>query len=237
MANKKKIEMDVRNATEYDLYGNKNARKAALEQALKTREFEISLYWKRTAYFWAFIVSIYIAYFSVFTMKDGCNSLVFIRPAALISLSYLGFFFSLAWFMVNKGSKFWQENWETHVSMLEDDVIGPLYKTHLNPSYSSLISPTKAYDFSVSKVNMLASFLVGLFAIGFFIWNVHHFLFDLICLFYCKDTVDLPSFIRTIIASLVIILVTIITFFKLCSGNKETEKQDEKFFIRRPRSF
>ena len=232
MTKKGLVNMDIHNAAEYDLYGNKDARKAALEQALRTREFEISLYWKRTAYFWAFIVSIYVAYFNVFDVKNCGETLTFIRPASLIALSFLGFFFSLAWFMVNKGSKFWQENWEIHVSMLEDDVIGPLYKTHLNPSYSSKFGLTSAFDFSVSKVNMVASFVVGLFAVCFFIWNIHHFFFDLVCVFYCKEFVNLNVYVRTFGVAFLIIAVTIGLFFCLCQGNKNTSK---KSLVRKPR--
>ncbi|WP_442906362.1 RipA family octameric membrane protein [Halomonas sp. MES3-P3E] len=32
------------------------------------------------------------------------------------------------WFCANRGSKFWQKNWEKHVGQLEDKVTGPLYK-------------------------------------------------------------------------------------------------------------
>ena len=63
--------------------------------------------------------------------------------------------------MVNKGSKFWQKNWETHVSLLEKSEIGSLYDVYLNPKESGhRWIPTREFDFSVTKVNMWASFII-----------------------------------------------------------------------------
>lgn len=41
--------------------------KKAYDTVVRTREFEITLYWDRTKYFWAFITTIYIAYYHVLT--------------------------------------------------------------------------------------------------------------------------------------------------------------------------
>lgn len=220
-------QIKIHSKLSYNSYGNKKTKKAALKQALKTREFEIELYWKRTAYFWAFIISIYVAYYNVF-MIDESEVKTFIQPAALITLSFLGFCFSLAWFMVNKGSKFWQENWEKHVKLLEDKTMGPLFKTHLNPDYCSIIRPTKAYDFSVSKVNMLASFGVTIFASCFFTWNCHHHLFNLINRFFCYEIINMSPIMRSIIVSLFILSLTTFIIFYICKGNKNSSKDNDK---------
>ncbi len=81
----------------------------ALKQALDTRKFEIELYWKRTTYFWAFIVSIFIAYFAVLN-KNYDNF-----PELRVMISIVGFLFSIGWYLVNRGSKYWQESWELQV--------------------------------------------------------------------------------------------------------------------------
>ncbi|MBR0129205.1 MAG: hypothetical protein IJM09_05260, partial [Neisseriaceae bacterium] len=144
-------------------------RYLALQEAQKVRQFEIELYWKRTAFFWAFITVIYVALFSVIDKFDPDKDLFFV-PAIFI-LSGLGFFFSVAWHLINKGSKFWQENWEKHVSLLEEDLIGPLYDVFINPNgdvINGFLHPTKAFDFSVSKVNMWASFTMCI--CSFFGW-------------------------------------------------------------------
>jgi hypothetical protein len=74
--------------------------------------------------------------------------------------------FACAWYLVNCGSKYWQENWENHVDMLEDDVIGPLYKAILHrPKIKHLtdfVAGPKAI--SVSKINLI----VSLFTV--FVW-------------------------------------------------------------------
>ena len=45
-----------------------------LKVALDIRKFEIELYWKRTTFFWAFLVAIYTAYFYI-CHNCGDNSL------------------------------------------------------------------------------------------------------------------------------------------------------------------
>lgn len=117
-------------------------QKEALERAWKNRDFEIELYWKRASYFWGFIAATFAGYFIIVS-----NEIKFIQIEYIIIC--LGFVFSLAWYFVNIGSKKWQENWEKHIDMLEDEITGPIYKTVLNkPAYS------------VSKVNKKVSLFV-----------------------------------------------------------------------------
>lgn len=171
MKNKKsnKKAAKIKNTKEYlSLFpdDNKSAserkRMLALKEALETRKFEISLYWKRTGFFWAFITVIYTALFNVFCKYLECPCKYSIFVPAISVLAGLGFFFSLAWHMVNKGSKFWQENWEKHVALLERSEIGPLHDVYLNPRGGKLKrwNPTESFDFSVTKVNMWASALM-----------------------------------------------------------------------------
>jgi hypothetical protein len=132
----------------------------ALKIALDTRKFEISLYWQRTAYFWALIAAAFAGYFAVLSAgKIACD----MKSFCAFTLSCLGFIFSLAWFLVNRGSKFWQENWEHHVDLLEDAHCGPLYKTVLQSERRGI---TDGAPVSVSRVNQW----VALFTI--FIWLV-----------------------------------------------------------------
>ncbi|MCC4834767.1 hypothetical protein LMH66_19165 [Shewanella sp. 10N.7] len=134
----------------------------ALDQALDIRKFEIDLYWKRATYFWTFIA----ATFAGFVAIQASTSETKIDLSIIISC--LGFVFSFAWFCVNRGSKFWQENWEKHVDVLEDDVTGPLYKVVLSRNQNGtckdkavhlLTGPSKL---SVSKINQLISLYVTL---------------------------------------------------------------------------
>jgi hypothetical protein len=153
---------------------NKEKRKAALERALDIRKFEIEHYWKRAAYFWTLIAAAFTAYGVV---QVAAN--VHDRHHLAVLIGALGFVLSFAWFCVNRGSKRWQENWENHVDMLEDDVMGPLYKTIAGrPSLREQDEiereqggrgrirrrvrhyVTGPSDFSVSKINQIVSLFV-----------------------------------------------------------------------------
>ncbi|GHV14771.1 hypothetical protein FACS189491_11470 [Spirochaetia bacterium] len=136
-------------------------QKRALDAALAIREFEINLYWKRAGYFWAFIALVATGYFTLITAEDAPLQN---KNELQLLLSGLGLFLSLCWFCVNKASKFWQENWEKHVDLLEDDVMGPLYKTlhEYACGATSWWSPLKPYNYSVSKINQLLSFAIVL---------------------------------------------------------------------------
>ena len=98
----------------------------ALDRGWKNRDFEIELYWKRANYFWAFIASAFAGYFLIVSRPNAD-----FRQAELL-LGCIGFIFSLGWFLVNKGSKKWQENWEKHIDMLETPVTGPIYQIVLD---------------------------------------------------------------------------------------------------------
>jgi hypothetical protein len=129
----------------------------ALEKALEIRKFEIDLYWKRTTYFWAFIAIAYAGYFALY----AADKISFAeKHEALLLLASIGMIFSFAWFLANKGSKFWQENWEKHVDMLEHLVYGPLYKTTLDNRQFSPLHITLPFQYSVSKINQILSLFV-----------------------------------------------------------------------------
>lgn len=135
-------------------------RKEALNHALDIRKFEIDLYWKRATYFWAFIGATFAGFLAI--QASSIEN----KQDMSVMLSCLGLVFSFAWVCVNRGSKQWQENWEKHVDMLEDDVTGPLYKVVLTRSdpkgckekATHLI--TGPSPISVSKVNQIISLYV-----------------------------------------------------------------------------
>ncbi|HEY4676298.1 MAG TPA: hypothetical protein VIJ01_04010 [Candidatus Angelobacter sp.] len=137
----------------------KSKAEKALELALEIRKFEIELYWKRATYFWTFLAVALAGYVTVSTSKDiPANE----KPDALLLVSCLGVVFSIAWYFVNRGSKFWQENWEKHVDLLENEINGPLYKTVLSEADLAFWKLWGPYDFSVSKINQLLSLFVVL---------------------------------------------------------------------------
>jgi hypothetical protein len=149
-------------APEYEkAFSGDKKRTKALEHALETRKFEIELYWKRATYFWTFIAAAFAAYGVIRASKDIAQ-----REHLSVLVGVLGFVFSFAWHTVNRGSKYWQENWENHVAILEDAVIGPLYKTvserptptGVNERIGDILTGPR--KFSVSKINQLVSLFV-----------------------------------------------------------------------------
>jgi hypothetical protein len=135
----------------------------ALKQALDIRKFEIDLYWKRSAYFWAFNAAAFAGYAAQAQSQNSAQA-----PDLLVIIASFGLVLSVAWYLVNRGSKQWQQNWEYHVDMLEDCVTGPLYKIVIKqPKPYNVKGYFKYYitgpgSFSVCKINMI----VSLFAVA-----------------------------------------------------------------------
>lgn len=130
------------------------ALKEALEVALDVRKFEIELYWKRANYFWVFISISFVAFFTLLLSENIDDYLI-----SLVIVSFIGTMFSFSWYLVNRGSKYWQNNWEHHVDMLENVKIGPLYKLTID-NKNSRFNPLKAFPFSVSRINIYVSFYI-----------------------------------------------------------------------------
>ena len=104
----------------------------AYDVALDTRKFEVDLYWKRAAYFWAITAVVLGAIGLVISSSMKDQRLFSFSTALLLEvLSCIGFIVARAWSAVNRGGKFWQENWELQVELLEDAVLLPLYKSVL----------------------------------------------------------------------------------------------------------
>jgi len=129
---------------------NETIRSKALDRAWQIRNFEIELYWKRALYFWGFIALSFTGYIATF---ESANHTI---P---LTIACAGCVFSIAWFLVNKASKFWQENWEAHIDCLEDEIEGRLYKTVIK-NKAHFLWPLKGYHFSVSKINQAVNLFV-----------------------------------------------------------------------------
>jgi hypothetical protein len=189
-------------------------QKEALKQALDIRKFEIELYWKRATYFWVFIGAAMTAYFAL-TNSVGSNSGGLKNTEAVYFVTCLGLVFSVAWYFVNRGSKAWQENWELHVDLLEDAVMGPLYKSILRSREYCFWRLNRAYGFSVSKINHILS----LFVIVMWLILTGSVLVPLLSNFYpCAQDRS-----WTVVAITVATLGTLISLF--CFGQTDTSKK------------
>lgn len=130
------------------------ARGKALGYALDIRKFEIELYWKRAGYFWTLIAASFAGFVALQTATKP-------KPGLSFLISCIGLVLSFGWYLVNRGSKYWQENWERHVDMLETEVIGPFYKTTLSRQEFPWIRFWGGYPYSVSNINQLISLFIS----------------------------------------------------------------------------
>ena len=137
-----------------DSSSNNSRASEALRQALDIRKFEIDMYWKRTTYFWTLIAATFAGFF-VLQSKDSASNL-----EAILLVCCIGLTFSVGWYFVNRGSKYWQNNWERHVDLLEEEVVGPLYKTTIAQDSYGFFEIFSAFPFSVSRINQTLSLFI-----------------------------------------------------------------------------
>lgn len=120
----------------------KEKRQAALTRAHELRSFEIEHYWKRATYFWAFQAAIFATFGLIVRAGDAGPLPAFV--------SALGVLTAIANWLSAEGSKFWQQNWEAHIDMLEDEFEGRLHKT--------ISVPNAGLSYSVSRINLSLAF-------------------------------------------------------------------------------
>ena len=129
-------------------------RSEAYNFACETRKFEIELYWKRATYFWGFLIVTFAGY-GVALREFGFGH-IYTFVIALIGIT-----FSLAWYFANRGSKFWQKNWEHHIAMLEDEFAGPIYKNPIETKPFRFFKLMGAYPISISRLNQAISLYIS----------------------------------------------------------------------------
>jgi hypothetical protein len=231
--NKNEINSDNDYLNLFENITNANCINETFKHICDIRKFEIDLYWKRATYFWTFIAAILAGYFATFAgIKDENSKLILVQYL----LNCLGLVFTFGWYVVNRGSKFWQENWEKHMDLMEDKVIGPLYKTTINMDYygkpKNLIKLLKAFPFSVSKTNLILNIFLTIFWLVMLIeFNIEHLSwgFTIKKVFSVYTLIGLMTFIA---------LFSMINFnqtglFSLICGNRDYRKvTDVKFRTR-----
>ena len=166
---------------------DRNGIREAYETAHRIREFEIELYWKRTAYVWAMQAALIgiamflrtggettvtISYFSLAsTTTPTTSSLI-----SILLVSTLAFVVAGLWLLLIEGAKFWHDNWERHVDILGEKLGENLYEVYpvINRGQVSFNGEVDA-PFSVTKIN---NYVVCAF-IWFWVFNLVWALWDL----------------------------------------------------------
>lgn len=148
-----------------------------------------------------FLYQIYLAILRFLLIKFCCQE-EFDFP--LLIFSALGLFFCFSWYLASRGSKHWQENWENHIDMLEDDITGPLYKT-----YKAGIS------YSVSNINIVAGKVLSLCAYGLLLFETINFV---------KKTLKLNNTLAIGISVIFMLVVAVSLFLysQVVKGNSRT---------------
>lgn len=150
---------EVKSGEDITEYENKII-KNALKKAWEIRNFEIKLYWQRALYFWGFIALAFYAPIAILKFKTDfilhpmLNKFFFITIICM-----LGCFLSFAWYLANRGSKYWQENWENWINTLEEYKYGNLYS---EPFEQKDIKShwSGSGKFSLSRINIVISLVV-----------------------------------------------------------------------------
>jgi hypothetical protein len=112
--------------------------------ALAARAAEIELFWKRSLFFWGFITTAFVGYVSTYKSQH------LVAPI----FACFGLVCSVAWSLANRGSKYWQENWETKVERAERAITGPLFSIQEPSQDKGYFSGTR---FSVSGLAIAVS--------------------------------------------------------------------------------
>lgn len=199
------------------------------EIALATRNFEIELYWKRSTYYWAFCAATIAAFALVYTKANPTIGTYTI----LAMLALCGATFSLGWYLANRGSKYWQENWESHMGLLITEYYGPIFKILKYPDQKKYWG-LGGYPVSVSKINQVTSGVMT------FVW-VLLFIYSLCKIGGCSLSclVEHPRIIITTLVILLSVIVIALLYFAE-SGHyraykkekkKETEKKRPLFYM------
>lgn len=162
--------------------------------ALATRNFEIELFWKRSLFFWGFIASAFVGYATL--VKD--------KPALAVLISCFGFVCSVAWSLVNRGSKYWQENWESIVADNESEITGELFNYRAQQQKKGFWLTSR--KFSVSKVTIaLSDFTVIIWAS---LMGYHFF----------KAIPSMVNITPNSVAIIAIVFTVLFTVVMICAG-------------------
>lgn len=176
------------------------------KEILELRKFEIENFWKRTLFFWGTIAIVLAGYF-----KADIND------KYLVFISFLGIIYNTIFSLSIRGSKYWQEHWETMAVVYENTLKFSLLKRRTskiidNNNKSSFI--TYPYRFSVSKLTMLLSDITVLLWIMFWLKDLYKLHINKLVYFEfcCKN--EFHPFTFSLILFHLIIGTYIYVFFK-----------------------
>lgn len=142
----------------------------------------------------------------------------FITQILALLLCILGFLTAYGLVLMNKGSKAWNANWESHIEILEDEFEGKLHKTHLFKDGNKFPS--------VSKVNTITSEFLRCF------WFISAFATSaLICVTEFNEYIIIDKVTLYVIVKLGflgLIIYGVFYFIKLCCCSNTGNEDDNR---------
>ena len=116
---------------------------------------EIQIYWQRALYFFGFISIIGAGYVKIKASSPN-NTVV----SLLFSMLFV--FLAFCWYLSNRGSKFWQENWELHIKELEN--LKDYSLTNVLSKQTDKKKILSSFPYSPYKINTLISLIIFVFS-------------------------------------------------------------------------
>lgn len=178
------------------------------DKILELRKFEIENFWKRTLFFWGTIALVYAGFFKA-DLKEY-----------QIVIPLIGLLFNLIFSLSTRGSKYWQEHWETMAIVYENELQFDLFKhdTQNLVRENSKSVFTRPYRFSVSKLTMLLSDLSVLLWVILWVQQLMSLFKENIVKFeFCAQTNEIHWFTIGIIATHLFLIGYFIAF--IVNGN------------------
>ena len=211
----------------------KSPEEKAFETANDCRKFETEHFWQRGTYYWAFILASFTAHFTClgnFTKEQAIDfneikSFPWLSLLILAVTAFFCFFFSWSWVIVNKGSRFWQKNWERHIDNLEGKNVGHLFNVIMNENNKSYCSPNifscKPYRYSLAKSTQMT---------GIFLMVVSFAMFVFYLFILCEKVIPVLWILFAIIILLVIIVGLFLLRHFFSKPKKKTKDNTEQWY-------
>lgn len=135
-----------------------------LKRQYENRDFEIRNLWQRSIFLATFITLLCTGYGAMWNaaLQSGkaisaYHPLAFNAAGALLSL--LLFIFSILWIAMGQGSKYWYENYERKIAMLESDFEPSCMRNSATYAENHPFPGFSACRTSPSKINILIGFV------------------------------------------------------------------------------
>jgi hypothetical protein len=135
-------------------------------------KMEIDMYWKRSTFYWTIIGAIFAGYFLISgSINDNTRLKLLVES--------LGVIVSLSWYLVFRGSKFWDIHWINKIQEIKNNNLLDIVKEE-KQSYGKIFNLFRPFPFAITKINLILSFFILLVWVVLMIeTNIENYRFSL----------------------------------------------------------